>query len=57
MHNNSKKTNKADQNKTLVKVRDRIDEIDLQVLTLLKERLNCAQEIGRLLTQADSNLD
>lgn len=31
----------------LVQVRDRIDAIDNQILTLLKERLLCAKEIGR----------
>ncbi len=32
----------------LLKVRDRIDTIDNQILLLLKERLLCAKEIGRL---------
>lgn len=32
----------------LVKVRDRIDLIDDRILALLKERLHCAREIGRL---------
>ena len=42
------KINAANQNKALVEVRNRIDEIDLQVLNLLKERLGCAQKIGKL---------
>ena len=33
---------------SLIPVRDRIDAIDNQVLLLLKERLLCAKEIGRL---------
>ncbi len=37
----------GDQN-NIVKVRQRIDEIDDTFLKLLKERLNCALEIGRL---------
>ncbi|MEA2083933.1 MAG: prephenate dehydratase [Thermodesulfobacteriota bacterium] len=32
----------------LVKVRDRIDSIDDRILMLLKERLHCAKEIGKL---------
>jgi len=32
----------------LTSVRDRIDAIDQEILQLLKERLNCAREIGRL---------
>jgi chorismate mutase/prephenate dehydratase len=32
----------------LLEVRDRIDTIDQQILSLLKERLACAREIGRL---------
>ncbi len=35
----------------LLKVRDRIDAIDDQFLLLLKERLLCAKEIGRLKSQ------
>jgi chorismate mutase/prephenate dehydratase len=35
----------------LLKVRDRIDAIDDQFLQLLKERLSCAREIGRLKSQ------
>lgn len=35
-------------NDDLLKVRDRIDAIDDQFLLLLKERLRCAKEIGRL---------
>ena len=32
----------------LLKVRDRIDAVDNRILALLKERLNCAREIGQL---------
>ena len=35
-------------NEDLLKVRNRIDAIDDQFLLLLKERLCCAKEIGRL---------
>ncbi len=48
MQDNNSARNKADQNKMLVKVRNRIDEIDTHVLNLLKERIKCAQEIGKL---------
>lgn len=47
----SKKNNpdKTDQHaESIIKVRDRIDAIDNQILLLLKERLLCAKEIGRL---------
>ena len=37
-----------DEQKTIPQVRQRIDEIDDTVLTLLKERLDCAQKIGEL---------
>ena len=47
MKNDSKEI-RADQNEALVKIRDRIDEIDLDILNLLKERLGCAQKIGKL---------
>ncbi len=36
------------KNEALVTVRDRIDAIDDQILLLLKERLFCAKEIGRI---------
>jgi len=36
------------QKETILSVRDRIDAIDNQILSLLKERLSCAQSIGRL---------
>jgi len=36
------------KNETMTSVRDRIDNIDNQILFLLKERLLCAKEIGRL---------
>lgn len=39
---------KPDQKKALVSVRDNIDSIDNQILALLKERLHCAKEIGRI---------
>ncbi len=48
MNNNDTPT---DNTANLVKVRDRIDSIDDQVLDLLKERLLCAKEIGRLRKQ------
>ncbi len=32
----------------IISVRDQIDSIDDQILLMLKERLNCAKEIGRL---------
>lgn len=38
----------SEQKKAIVSVRDNIDSIDNQILTLLKERLACAKEIGRL---------
>jgi len=34
--------------KSLETIRQRIDAIDNQILALLKERLKCAKEIGRL---------
>ncbi len=37
-----------EQKKLIVSVRDNIDSIDNEVLTLLKRRLACAKEIGRL---------
>jgi chorismate mutase/prephenate dehydratase len=39
---------KPSTKENLLKVRNRIDAIDDQILTLLKERLLCAKEIGRL---------
>jgi chorismate mutase/prephenate dehydratase len=49
----TKKKDPADQldQAPLVKVRNRIDAIDQQILQLLKERLECAKEIGRLKSQ------
>lgn len=41
-------TAKTSTTENLLKVRDRIDAIDNQFLLLLKERLCCAKEIGRL---------
>ncbi len=38
----------SEQKKAIVSVRDNIDSIDNQILTLLKERLACAKEIGQL---------
>lgn len=37
-----------DIKKALLKVRDQIDSIDNSILSLLKERLNCAAQIGRI---------
>jgi len=37
-----------DRKDQIVSVRDRIDEIDDQILAMLIERLSCAKEIGRL---------
>ncbi len=39
---------KSEQKKALLSVRDNIDSIDNRILDLLKERLDCAKEIGRL---------
>ncbi|PHR29057.1 MAG: prephenate dehydratase [Desulfotalea sp.] len=44
---------KPDQKKALISVRDNIDSIDNQILNLLKNRLGCAKEIGRI--KADEN--
>ena len=38
----------TDQQKSLSEIRERIDAIDGQILSLLKERLQCAREIGRV---------
>jgi chorismate mutase / prephenate dehydratase len=38
-------------NKDILYVRDRIDAIDNNILSLLKERLSCAKEIGKLKTE------
>ncbi len=38
-------------NKTISTIRERIDSIDNQILLLLKERLLCAKDIGRLKNQ------
>ncbi len=37
-----------DIQKEIYRWRDRIDEIDLQLVKLLNERTNCAEEIGKL---------
>ena len=37
-----------DKKETILSVRNRIDAIDNQILELLKERLSCAQNIGKL---------
>lgn len=39
------------QNTDILQVRNRIDQIDNTILSLLKERLNCALEIGKLKTE------
>jgi chorismate mutase/prephenate dehydratase len=39
---------KQEQKKAIITVRDQIDAIDNQILSLLKQRLACAREIGRL---------
>lgn len=39
--------------KALRKIRDRIDAIDLQLLSLLRERLDCAKEVGRIKSKDD----
>jgi chorismate mutase/prephenate dehydratase len=41
----------TNSSKSLGSIRQRIDAIDNQVLALLKERLTCAKEIGRLKTK------
>jgi chorismate mutase/prephenate dehydratase len=38
----------SEEKKAISSVRNNIDSIDNQILTLLKERLHCAKEIGRL---------
>lgn len=38
----------SEQKKAIVSVRDKIDSIDTQILSLLKERLSCAKQIGKL---------
>ncbi len=38
----------SEQKKAIVSVRDKIDSIDTQILSLLKERLSSAKEIGKL---------
>jgi len=38
----------SDQKKSILSVRNNIDAIDNKILALLKERLHCAKEIGRL---------
>jgi len=39
---------KTERKNHIISVRDQIDAIDDQILSMLKERLNCAKEIGRL---------
>ena len=39
------------ENNSLPDIRNRIDAIDIQILTLLKERLQCAREIGQVKAQ------
>jgi chorismate mutase/prephenate dehydratase len=39
---------KSEQQKAIVSVRDKIDQIDGEILSLLKQRLSCAIEIGKL---------
>jgi len=39
---------KTEQQKAILSVRDTIDRIDGEILSLLKKRLTCAKEIGRL---------
>lgn len=38
----------AEQKKSIVSVRDKIDAIDNQILDLLQQRIGCAKEIGQL---------
>lgn len=38
---------------SLLEIRDRIDRIDSEILSLLRERLRCAKEIGRLKAKDD----
>lgn len=45
---NAENTSQESKEEGLIKVRDRIDAIDDQILLLLKERLLCAKEIGKL---------
>ncbi len=48
MSENDCPAGKSGNKKELLKVRDRIDEIDMQILSLLKDRLACAKEVGRI---------
>jgi chorismate mutase/prephenate dehydratase len=43
----------SDNKQALIKVRTRIDAIDQQILSLLKERLECAKKIGQLKSKDD----
>lgn len=50
----SKKTAPDTLNReALIKIRDRIDEIDRQILSLLKKRLDCAKEVGQIKSKDD----
>ena len=44
----TRRSMEIEQKKMIVSVRDTIDAIDNNILSLLKERLACAKEIGRL---------
>jgi chorismate mutase/prephenate dehydratase len=46
--NRSRSRMETEPKNEIVSVRDQIDTIDDQILSLLKERLNCAKEIGKL---------
>lgn len=48
MSDNDGAATKSANKKDLLKIRERIDEIDQQFLSLLKERLGCAKEVGRI---------
>lgn len=48
MSDSNTRANRPVKEKKLLKIRDRIDAIDDQILTLLKERLVCAKEIGMI---------
>ncbi|MDF1578026.1 MAG: prephenate dehydratase [Desulfobulbales bacterium] len=53
MSNNDEQASEPSQRKALLKIRHRIDRIDQEILALLKERLGCAKEIGRLKSKDD----
>ncbi len=53
MSNDDEQNKEPSQPQALLKIRDRIDEIDQEILSLLKERLACARKIGQLKSHDD----